>query len=258
MFQILGITPDRSPSFELFLGCIHPEDRGIVLDAAKRIRSGTEPGEYRIVRPDGQVRFVRTVSEVMRNQEGEPVRIVGATQDITERKEAEAALRESEAGLALAQNAAQIGVWDSDHSTNVITIRGQYAQLHGLSPDRTTITREEWRSLIHPDDWKRVDALRREAWERTHTFDTEFRVIWPEGSTHWVHAKGTVLIDDSGRPSRSAGVVWDITERKHAEAAVRESEERFRRVFEEGPLGLALVGRDYRFLKVNSALCQIV
>ena len=258
MFQILGITPDRSPSFELFLGCIHPEDRGIVLDAAKRIRSGTEPGEYRIVRPDGQVRFVRTVSEVMRNQEGEPVRIVGATQDITERKEAEAALRESEAGLALAQNAAQIGVWDSDHSTNVITIRGQYAQLHGLSPDRTTITREEWRSLIHPDDRERVDALRREAWERTHTFDTEFRVIWPEGSTHWVHAKGTVLIDDSGRPSRSAGVVWDITERKHAEAAVRESEERFRRVFEEGPLGLALVGRDYRFLKVNSALCQMV
>jgi PAS domain S-box-containing protein len=54
------------------------------------------------------------------------------------------------------------------------------------------------------------------------------------------------------------GLVWDITENKRAEVKLRESEERFRRVFEEGPLGLGLVGRDYRFLKVNSALCQML
>src|SRR6202008_1748001 len=105
----------------------------------------------------------------------------------------------------------QIGVWDSDYKTNRIAISGQFAQLHGLSPDRTTITREEWVSLIHPEDRERISALRQEARERSHTFDSEFRVIWPEGSTHWVHAKGTVLMDDSGRPAHSMGVVWDIT-----------------------------------------------
>jgi two-component system, cell cycle sensor histidine kinase and response regulator CckA len=177
---------------------------------------------------------------------------------VTDRKEAEQRFRDSEARLALAQDAAQIGVWDSDLKTNVITIRGHFARLHGLSPDRTTITRQEWSSLIHPDDRERVDALRRQARERTHTFDAEFRVLWPEGSTHWVHAKGTVSIDDFGQPSRTTGVVWDITERKQAEAKLGESEERFRRVFEEGPLGIALVARDQRFLKVNNALCQML
>lgn len=184
--------------------------------------------------------------------------VTSAIRDVTERKRTETELRDSEERLALAQDAAQIGVWDSDLKTNVITVCGHFARLHGFSPDRTTITRQEWSSLIHPDDRERVDTLRREARERTHTFDAEFRVIWPEGSTHWVHAKGTVLIDGFGQPSRTTGVVWDITERKQAEAKLSESEERFRRVFEEGPIGLALVARDRRFLRVNNALCQML
>ena len=189
---------------------------------------------------------------------GQVVGWVACVTDITERKQADAALRESEERLTLAQNAAQLGVWDSDLKTNVIAMWGKYAQLHGLSPDRTTITREEWLSLIHPEDREKVVALRQEARERTHTFDAEFRVIWPEGSTHWVHAKGLALSDDSGRPSRSTGVIWDITDRKLADAKLRDSEERFRRVFEEGPLGIALAARDHRFLIVNSAFCQML
>ncbi|HEY6344193.1 MAG TPA: PAS domain S-box protein [Bryobacteraceae bacterium] len=258
MFSILGIHPGERPDFQLFLSRVHPEDREKVMAAARNFEASTEASEYRIVRADGEVRFVRTISELIRNHEGKPVHLRGATQDITELKQTGTALRESEARLTLAQNAAQIGVWVRDFKTNLVTISGQYAQLHGLSPDRTTITREEWLNLIHPDDRERIEALRQEGRERTHTFDAEFRIIWPEGSTHWVHAKGTVLIDDSGRPAHSMGVIWDITEGKHAEAALRESEERFRRVFEEGPLGLALVGTDYRFVKVNSALCQMV
>jgi len=67
-----------------------------------------------------------------------------------------------------------------------------------------------------------------------------------------------VFLDDAGRPVRLAGASVDITEQKRVDEALRESEERFRRVFEEGPIGLALVGKDFRFLKVNRALCQMV
>jgi PAS domain S-box-containing protein len=212
-----------------------------------------ETSDYPTGRLTGEVSVVPVF-----DSQGACTHLIGSVHDITERKRAEAALRDSEERLALAQNAAQLGVWDHDMKANVITICGHYAKLHGLSPDRTTITREEWLRLIHPEDRARVDSLTREARERTHMFAADFRVIWPEGSTHWLHAKGTVLVDDSGLPSRSMGVVWDITERKQAEAKLRDSEERFRRVFEEGPLGLGLVGRDYRLLKVNGALCQML
>ena len=82
--------------------------------------------------------------------------------------------------------------------------------------------------MIHPADRGRVDAFRRETRELSRGFDAEFRVIWPDGSVHWLRAKGTVLVDNSGRSIRSMGVIEDISQRKQAEAALCESEERYR------------------------------
>jgi PAS domain S-box-containing protein len=124
--------------------------------------------------------------------------------------------------------------------------------------DHPTPTYEEWIRLVYPEDRERVQEVLREALEHRCPWDVEFRVGWPDESVHWVCCKGTFYFDDSGQPVRAAGVNFDITERKRAESALRESEERFRRVFEEGPLGLALVGKDFHFLKVNGALCQMV
>ena len=164
----------------------------------------------------------------MRDDHKQPQYFIAVLEDITEKIGAELALRDAEHRLTLAQDAAHLGVWDSDLRTNIIPIQGKYAQLHGLPPDRTTITREEWSNLIHPADRERVDALRREARELTRGFDAEFRVIWPDGSVHWLRGKGTVLVDDFGRPIRSMGVIEDITQRKQAEAALCEGEERYR------------------------------
>ena len=144
-------------------------------------------------------------------------------------REAQEALRESEERFRLAQSAAHLIAWDWDLRTDFITLCGQYTHLYGLTPERTTLTYGEWLSVIHPDDRKQVQAVIRETLERTHILDAEFRVRWPDGTTHWLLAKGKVFLDDSGRPIRALGVSGDVTERKQAEETLRASEERLKR-----------------------------
>jgi PAS domain-containing protein len=140
-------------------------------------------------------------------------------------------LRTSERRLTLSQSAARLGVWDRDLRTNEIAICGECAGLYGLPPNHPLLTYEEWLKLIHPLDREGVQELLREAVERRHVWDTEFRVVWPDGSVHWILTKGTVFLDDTGRPVRSAGVNLDITDRKQAQAALRESDLQYKEVF---------------------------
>jgi PAS domain S-box-containing protein len=228
--EILGYSPIELRG-KTFVDITHPDDREASRTAVQQLLSGEISSwskEKRYIRKDGVTIWGRLFLSLVRDGHKQPQYFIAVLEDITEKISAERAFRDAEQRLTLAQDAAHLGVWDSDLRRNIITIRGKYAQLHGLPPDRTEIMREEWLNLIHPDDRERVEALRREARERTRGFDAEFRVIWPDGSVHWFRGKGTVLVDDSRRPIRSMGVIEDVTQRKQAEAALCESEERYR------------------------------
>src|SRR6516164_8442966 len=130
---------------------------------------------------------------------------------------AERAVKESEQQLELALGAAGIGFWELDLRTGVTVISGECARLHALAPNHPPLTHEEWLKLVHPDDRNRVDEEYRQSLERTHYWDTEFRLLWPDGSVHWILAKGQVFLDDEGHPVRLAGVSMEVTERKRVE-----------------------------------------
>ena len=188
---------------------------------------------------------------VVRDQDEVAQYCIAVVEDITERVQAERALLESERSLAFAESAARLGDWEHDLVTNQTAISGEYARLLGLPAGHHPLTSDEWLGRIHPDDRERVQAALRECIERTRSWDIEFRVVWPDGSVHWLLGKGKVYLDDGGRPLRMAGVSLDVTERKQAERAVLESEARFRNMADTAPVMIWVAGPDRVFTFFN-------
>jgi PAS domain S-box-containing protein len=114
-----------------------------------------------------------------------------------------------------------------------------------------------WFEALHEEDRQRCT----EAWERHvrtgEDYELEYRIRRPDGEIRWVHARETLVPDESGRRMRAAGMAWDITDRKVAELALRDGEEHFRLTFDQSPIGAAIVGLDFRFLAVNDEFCRI-
>ena len=178
--------------------------------------------EKRYIRKDGSVFWGRLTRSLVRDHDNMPQYVIAIVEDVTQRIDVERALRDSEQRLSLAQNAARLGICEWDLRTNLFTYSEEYARLYGLAPDHSPLTVDELPKHIHPDDRERVQVSIQNALERTHAWDTEYRVQWPDGSVHWLNSKGAVLLDASGRPLRSTGVTLDITERKRIEEALTE------------------------------------
>lgn len=143
------------------------------------------------------------------------------TADIIERRRAEQALRISEERLRLAQKAAQIGTFEWDIQTGVTTWSAEMEELYGLQPGAFGETQAEWETLVHPED--REAALKRvdEAFNTEMPVEGEWRVIWPDGSTHWLAGRFQVYREPGGTPTRMSGVNFEITERKNNENELR-------------------------------------
>ncbi|GAB1538924.1 hypothetical protein NUACC21_15890 [Scytonema sp. NUACC21] len=148
--------------------------------------------------------------------------------ELAERQRAKAALRDSEEKLKLTLNFAHIGYWEWNPITNELFGSENALRCLGCEPSRVNVTYEEWASQIHPEDRQWVERELRVAMVSQTELDVDYRLIWDDGSIHWLSAKGRGVYDENGQPQRMLGVVMDISARKQAEAALRESEERLR------------------------------
>jgi PAS domain S-box-containing protein len=224
----------------------HPEDLELVLSGRRRLLAGeisSHTMEKCYVRKDGSVLWCRLYRSLVRDRDN-PIYVVAVVENITEKVEAEQALRNSERRLTLAQSAAHLVIWERDLQTDLIWNSGEHAMLYGFSPDQPQVTYQEWLQLVQPADRGRVEAAVQRALDQRQAVDIEFRVLWRNGGIRWLESKGSVFLDDSGRPSRVVGVTFDITDRKHAEAAIRESEERFRNMADAAPVMIWVSGAD--------------
>jgi PAS domain S-box-containing protein len=185
-------------------------------------------------------------------QDGHLVRMWGTQQNITDRKCAEEAIRESEARTRIAQQAARWGVFEYNHKTGKYYWSVELEALYGLAPGTFEGTFEAWRGRIHPADRPEVErALERAL--ATDEYAHDFRVVWDDGTVHWLFARGKIFRDAAGAPERTLGVNVDITERKQAEEALRHSEEQLDLISNMVPALISYVNKERRYVTCNEA-----
>ncbi len=145
-------------------------------------------------------------------------------QDISEARQTREALRTSERRLQFAQVAARLGSWEWNLKTNELWWADGIWLLHGRAIGSVEATFENWLGFIDAEDCDRVQLALQEAMAGKGDYETEYRTTFPDGSMHWVGARGRVIVDEAGQPERMLGVGMDITSNKLAEDALRKSE----------------------------------
>jgi len=158
--------------------------------------------------------------------DGEPLRYRLTFADIHERVLAEEALRQATDRLALATRAGGVGVWDYDTVNDTLTWDEQMFALYGITREQFGGAYEAWQAGLHPGDKERGDAEIQMALRGEKDFDTEFRVLWPDGTVRDIHALALVQRDASGRATHMIGTNWDITEIKLTEERLRDANHR--------------------------------
>jgi PAS domain S-box-containing protein len=156
---------------------------------------------------------------------GKLVSVLSLVLDVTERVKAHEALRASEEKLRLAQESADIGAWDWNVDTGEMVMSDRCLELFGHPPG-TRLTRETCLAAVHPEDRERAERASAEAVASGKDYELEMRVLLPDGTVRWVSSRGRAVHDAAGRPVRLTGMALDITERKRAEEALRESDRR--------------------------------
>lgn len=175
--------------------------------------------------------------------------------------------RESEERLGLAMEIGELASWDWNVRTGDVTWNDRHFLLQGYEIGSITPSFEAWIARVHPDDRGATVALIDAARDRREVYTHEFRTVHPDGSVHWCSARGRFFYDEAGAPFRMIGVMEDVTQRKATETTLRESEEKYRTLFEQMSQGYDecemvrdASGRaiDYRMLDMNPAFERLI
>ena len=222
MYRIFGIPPEEfEGTYESFIGAVHPDDREAVGQAymGSLVEGGSYDVEYRIIRRcDSALRWGHARCEHQRDSKGQVLRSAGTVLDITERKIAENAFRESEQRWKFALEGAGDGVWDWNIETDEVLFSRRWKEMLGYADNEVGHGFDAWRRLVHPDDLAPAMATIQAYFDgQSSDYVLEHRLLCKDGSWKWILSRGIATHrNTNGKPTRMIGTHSDITERKQA------------------------------------------
>ena len=259
-----------------WMDVLHPDDR----HSTRRVWTDSVAErhaydvEYRVRRRDGVYRWFKTRGVPIRDSKGGIVNWFGSCTDITDAKHTEEALRHArlelekkvaerttelrrnEAYLAEAQRLTRTGSWALNvASREFVYLSDQYYQICGLDPDEGMPSLQAIRQRLHSEDRAHTDAIREKALSEGKSYELDYRIVLPDGIVKFIHSVARPVFNaSSNSPVEYVGTVMDVTKRKQAEKALRESEQRFRDFTESASDWYWETGPEHRFISVSDQL----
>jgi PAS domain S-box-containing protein len=224
-YRIMGLKPQEFPqNYEAFMRSIHPDDRERIHEDTLRVQRERTPQnhEFRVVLPDGEIRFLHGRGSFALDETGHATRMFGTVQDITERKRAEESLRESETRFRqLAENISEVFWLVDPEMTRIDYISPAYEKVWGRSCESLYQAPRSWIDSIHPADRERIALAMQQyratgAQYKTHHTYQNYRLLRSDGTTRWIRARAYPIRDTDGKLIRIAGFAEDITEMAEA------------------------------------------
>jgi two-component system, sensor histidine kinase and response regulator len=231
-FELIGLkSNDQALTREEWVATIHPEDfESVVLALGAAIDSDTRyQAEYRTLRLNGEVRWLASTGQIVKDAEGQAARAVGTVSDITERKQLEERLRYATESLNIAQTAAGLATFDFNFATTSRICSDNFHALLGIPRSTKLDDLSTTLSRVHPEDVQRMRSAPIDTTVENPSYRCEYRVLLDGGGERWIGEKATVTRDKSGEVLRITGAIVDISDLKRTEAALDSIESRLER-----------------------------
>ncbi len=242
----------------LWMEAVHPADLPKVRAAVLRRETGGYNVEYRITRPDGEVRWVADRGFPIRDAAGTVFRIAGSARDVTQRKGAEQRLRESEARFHAAAQAIADVLWDWDLAADRLWWSESFETVFGYPAEELAPGPESWTSRIHPEDRERVETgIRKAIAEKRAQWSDTYRFMHKDGRIRYVEDRGRLILDEDGQAVRLVGGVRDVSAEREAEERVTDLRQRLETLISEAKIGI-LVHQDFKPVLANEELARML